>query len=372
MKLVTNANCFCPHPTGNKDLLIAGGKIIKMANPGELMGLEGFAQVIPCDGLYAFPGIIDQHAHIIGGGGEDGPASSIGEIEFEDIINAGVTTLVGVLGADSCTKSLRRLYAKAKSLELLGLSTYMYTGSYALPAPTLTGSIADDLVLIDKVIGTGEVAISDHRSSMASIEELIKLASETHMGGLLGGKAGVLHIHVGDGKDGLDPLLNLLDKTDLPVGQFVPTHVNRNEELFRQSARFNKSGGTIDLTAGEYKGVSVPDAIRRLIAMKADTARITISSDANGSNPGGGAAQIQSLYEDIKACILGGQVPPETAFRFVTENVARLLKLYPAKGILKEGSDADILVTDNQYNIQKLFCKGNLVISDGKAAGFVL
>jgi beta-aspartyl-dipeptidase (metallo-type) len=299
--------------------------------------------------------------HLCGGGGEGGPESGIGEIALADILSAGVTTVVGVLGLDDRAKTLRGLHAKAKALESKGITAYLYTGSYSIPAPTLTGCIIDDLTLVGHVIGTGEVAISDHRSTAASVGELIRLAAQTHTGGMLGGKAGVLHIHVGDGKDGLGPLLELIDRTDLPMGMFVPTHVNRNERLFHQAVKYLKNGGRIDLTAGETAGIPVPEAVARLQEAKADLARVTVSSDANGSVPGGGTASIQALYDDVRACIQDGILPPDGAFRLVTENVARCLKLHPAKGVLQEGSDGDILVTDRQFNLVKLIAGGSLV-----------
>jgi beta-aspartyl-dipeptidase (metallo-type) len=370
MKLLTNVNCYCPQPVGKKDILIAGSTIEKIVNPGELSALPGFTEIIQCEDCNAFPGIIDQHVHIIGGGGEGGPQSSIVEIAFKDIIEAGVTTVVGLLGMDSHTKSLVQLYTKARSLQMQGITTFIYTGSYAVPAPTLTNNIIDDLILIDKVIGCGEVALSDHRSTHASMEALMQLASGTHIGGLLGCKAGVVHIHMGDGKDGLDPLLSLLDKTDLPMEQFVPTHVNRSECLFHQAMKYWKSGGTIDLTAGEQAGIPVPEALRMLAAKDSGLPRVTVSSDANGSIPAGGIAQIQTLYDDIKDCMINAQVPPETVIRCATENVARVLKLYPVKGSLAEGSDADVLITDQQFNLIKLFCRGNMVLNNSAAVGF--
>lgn len=369
MKLLRNIDCFCPFPAGKKDILIAGCRIEKMAEPGSLSGLYDAAQIYDCDGMLAFPGIIDQHVHLLGGGGEEGPESRTGELAPGDIIKAGATTVIGLLGVDCYTRSMGELYIKGKALEAQGISTYLYTGSSSVPAHTLTGSIVSDLIYIDKVIGVGEVAIADHLSTLVSLESFIQLASDAHIGGLLGGKAGVVHIHVGDGKDGLDSLLRLLDASDLPVECFIPTHVNRNESLFRQAAKYCKAGGFIDLTAGETNGISVPDAIAMLISIKADLKHVTVSSDGNGSIPGGGTASVRALYEDIKSCMLTGLLPPDQAMRLVTENVARALKLHPTKGALQEGSDADILVTDRQFSPSKLFCKGNPVLE--MPSGFV-
>ena len=343
--ILKNVDCYCPDHVGCKDIVVCGDKIVKISEPDEDKGLYAYGNVLECSSLFAFPGIIDQHIHLIGGGGESGPASRIDEINLEQILLAGVTTVVGVLGFDSYTKSLKSLLAKANTLEAKGLTAYIYTGSYAIPTVTITGTIAEDLILIDKIIGTGEIAISDYRSSQPTSNEFAQLSAQSNTAGLISGKAGVVHIHVGDGKEGLSPLLNLLDQTDLPKEIFVPTHVN--------------------LTAGEKKGLPVPEAIKMLIEQNIDLSRVTISSDANGS-AGREVAKIQSLYDDVITGIVNENIPQTDMFRFVTENVAKVLKLFPTKGVLREGSDADILITDQAYQIQKLLCRGKLVVNDCK------
>lgn len=365
LTLLKGLECFCPQYSGKNDILIINNKIEKICEPGRLEGNPLLDEEWDCGGFMAFPGIIDQHVHIIGGGGEQGPASRIGEIDVQDVFSAGVTTLVGLLGADCCTKNLESLYAKAKSLENQGLTTYIYSGSYSLPAVTLTQNIMRDLCFIDKVIGTGEIAISDHRSSHADTEELLKIASDTHLGGMLGGKAGVVHLHVGDGRKGLEPLLELEEKSELPKDQFVPTHVNRNPDLFRQAQEYCRNGGNIDLTAGEKAGIPVPDAVEQLVNSGMDLSRVTVSSDANGSIPSGGVSRIASLYADIRRTIIEKGIEPSAAFRLVTENVAKILKIYPNKGTLREGGDADILITDRDCQIQKLFSMGKIVLDHG-------
>jgi beta-aspartyl-dipeptidase (metallo-type) len=237
LTLLKDIECYSPQYLGKKDILIASDKIVKIHETNQRLDCGYISNIIECDGQLAFPGIIDQHVHIVGGGGEGGFVSRIPEIEFNEIINSGVTTLVGLLGVDSYTKSLNSLLAKSRALEQQGITTYLYSGSYTVPTTTLTLNIISDIVLIDKVIGTGEIAISDHRSSQPSIQDLIKIASETHIGGLVSGKAGIVHIHVGNGKSGLNLLLELLAQTDYPIEEFVPTHMNRNSKLQLNTAK---------------------------------------------------------------------------------------------------------------------------------------
>ncbi len=363
-KLLQNLDCYTPKHIGKNDILICGDRIYKIQPKIEFTDRALFEEIYDCTGLLAAPGFIDQHVHIIGGGGENGYSSRIDEIDFNQIIQAGVTALVGLLGADSCTKSPDALYAKAKALESQGISTYLYSGSYSMPVVTYTGSIVRDLVLIDKVIGIGEIAVSDHRSSHAGLERLLKAASDTHLGGLLSGKAGIMHLHLGEGKAGLAPVLQMIENSDLPLEMFVPTHVNRNEELFSQAMEFCKSGGNIDLTSGETEGISVSDAIGRLVRAKIDLSNVTVSSDANGSIPSGGVGLMQTLYDDIINCMNQKIINPEIGFRLVSENVARRLKLHPKKGVLCEGSDADILIMDSAYRIKRLISSGKILLEN--------
>lgn len=356
--LLKGLNCYTPAFAGKKDLLLAGGQIERI---GDTIDADGLADtVLDCRGLFAFPGLIDQHVHMIGGGGEDGFGSRLPEIDFEDIVSAGVSTAVGLLGADDQTKTLDSLLAKTRALELQGITTYMYSGSYALPPVTLTGSLARDLVLIDKVVGVGEIAISDYRSSCPDDRTLLETAAQAHLGGMVSGKAGVVHFHVGDGKEGLRPLTELIRRSDLPVSMFVPTHVNRNPGLFEQGLQYNLGGGSIDLTAGETEGLPVPEAIKALADQGADLSKVTVSSDANGNMGNGKIGKCRTLYDDVVRSIVTNRFGPERVFPLVTENVAKVLHLYPHKGMLQAGSDADILITDDRYRIRKVFCRGKL------------
>jgi len=371
-KLLKGGECYTPKYIGKKDVLIIDKKIYKISDKIDERSMPDL-EIIDCSGKLICPGLIDQHLHITGGGGEEGPESCIPEITIRDIVNAGITTVVGVLGFNDLFRNISTLLAKAKALEEEGLTTYIYTGSYSLPTATLTGKVETDIAFIDKVIGAGEIAISDYRSSYPSIEELKKLASEVKKGAMLGEKAGVLHIHLGDGKQGLEPVLQLIEESDFPINMFVPTHVNRNRKLFKQAVEHNARGGQIDLTAGENsgKGYSVPDAMEILINSKAKMDKVTVSSDANGSMPSPDgkstvAGKVTDFFYDIRQAVLAKNISIETALSTVTENVAKLLKLYPYKGAVLPGSDADILILNKEnFSIDTVIAMGTFMVKEG-------
>ncbi|MDD4626945.1 MAG: beta-aspartyl-peptidase [Syntrophomonas sp.] len=367
-KLLKNGHCFAPDDMGIKDILLAYNKICDIKDkilPADLWDVE----VIDCQDCLVCPGIIDQHVHITGGGGEQGPISRIPEIMFSKIVEAGVTTVVGVLGFDSITRSIAGLLAKARGLEAEGITTYIYTGSYGSPTETLTGRVLTDIALLDKVIGVGEIAIADYRSNHPSLQDLRTLASEANAGGMLGAKAGVLHLHVGDGEEGLQSLFRLVDESDFPISMFVPTHINRNATLFDQGIELLKRGGQIDLTAGETKGYSVAKALAILAAQGINLEKVTVSSDGNGSAPNeGGINNIGQLLNDIRACVLENNLQLSMVIKTVTLNPARVLKIYPQKGCLLPGSDADILILrESDLSIYRLLARGQVVVEDQKA-----
>lgn len=367
-QLYKNVECYAPEYMGRQDILVAFDKIARIQpdiSPESLPDLT----VTECNGKIACPGFLDQHVHITGGGGEQGPQSSIEPIRADALAAAGITTVVGLLGADGVGKSMESLLMKARALEAEGLTAYIYAGNYGLPPVTITGRVLTDIALIDKIIGAGEIAISDYRSSCPSGQELMKLAYEALTGGMLGKKAGVVHLHVGDGKAGLKPLTDLLRDTDFPVSMFVPTHLNRNRGLFKQALQYWQNGGNIDLTAGENTdpGCGVPQCLKELLGIGKNLDRVTVSSDGNGSGAGPshtGTANVTALFDDIRTAVAEFKLPPAEVLKTVTSNVAKVLKLQPAKGRLAVGSDADMLLLDgNTFTVGMLFSRGRLLYS---------
>lgn len=367
---------------GRQDILLAGGKIIAIAPNLDLHPLNIEYKTIDASNFFVLPGFIDQHVHITGGGGEGGPVTRTPEISLSQLTTAGVTTVVGLLGIDSVSRNVFELLSKARALEQEGITSYIFTGAYEIPTRTITGKIRSDLVLVDKVIGTGEVAISDHRSAQPTLEDFIKLAAESRVGGLLGNKAGLVHVHVGEGKKGLSLLFEAIHNSDIPVTQLVPTHVNRLAGLFQEAVAFLKMGGNIDLTVGitpehdSPQSLEVCDALRILTKEEADLTKVTVSSDGNGSlpvfNDHGSltrleVSSVKLLWHDVAKAVRLNIIPLPVAAALLTRNVARLLKLFPAKGIIAKGSDADLVFLNHELKIEKVIAKGNLVVDQAIA-----
>lgn len=378
--LVRGGEIFSPDPLGEKDILILDRKIGAICEPGQVR-IDGFPITeVDASGKRIFPGFIDGHVHILGGGGEGGPSTRAPEITVEDIITSGVTTVIGCLGTDGTTRHMESLLAKANGLETEGITTYIFSGSYQIPVVTLTGSVRSDIILIDKVIGAGEIAVSDHRSSQPTFEEFCRLASECRVGGMLGGKAGIFHCHLGDGSRRLEMFFRLIEETEIPVTQLIPTHCNRNPELLQESIQFIQRGGYMDLTADldpdppEEGHISVAKAIRSCKEKNAPLTNITISSDANGSLPvfdkegnlaGLTIATQKSLLANFKYLIQEQILGiPETARLFST-NTAAFYKL-EHKGEIKVGNDADLVFLDEKWDLSGSIAMGQKMMWGGE------
>lgn len=377
--IVKNVQVYSPENLGKKDVLIVGDKFEGIYNKVEIP--DDFININQIDGdkKIIFPGFIDSHVHIIGGGGEGGYNSRTPEIYLTDLSKAGITTVIGCLGIDSVCRDLKTLIAKAKALEEEGITTFCYTGSYQVPIKTITDDISSDLMLIDKIIGVGEIALSDHRSSQPTYQQFINLVAQARVGGLLSGKAGVVNIHLGNGERGLKYLFWLINNSEIPPTQLLPTHINRKEILFMQGIDYMKKGGYIDFTTSadpnylEPTELRASDALIKIIEQGLPTDRVTFSSDGNGSMPifnkdkelvGLGICSVSSLYEEVRRSILDCGIPIETAIKVITSNVANIFQL-KNRGEIKTGNIADfVLVDQTDLNITDVYAKGSPLIID--------
>ena len=369
--LIKNAEVYAPESLGRQSILIFNDKIAKIGDINEksVTGIGVDYKIIDAGGDIITPGFIDPHIHLVGGGGEGGFATRTPEVQLSDLIQSGITSVAGLLGTDGTTRHLESLLAKARGLEIEGISTYIYTGNYDVPTPTITGSVKDDAILIDKVIGTAEIAISDSRSGQPSVHELAKIVGQTRVGGMLSGKAGITHFHTGPGKAYLSILHQLLDEYELPASNLHVTHVTRSKALFDDAIKLASRDAFVDITADE----ETFEWIAYYKKNKGDMSKLTISSDGNGSLPvfneagellGLGVASTRTMYEQIVKTIKAGELTVEEVLRLVTANTAEALKL-KNKGVIAEGLDADILIlSKDTFEIEHVIAKGQHMIEN--------
>lgn len=367
MLLIKNAHVYAPEDMGIQDILIAGGCIAELDTHIEA---APYMEIVDGSGKRATPGLIDRHVHVTGGGGEGGFATRTPQIQLSSLIQAGITTVIGLLGTDGITRSVEDLIAKSKALKSEGISAYAMTGSYAYPSTTITGSVKKDIMFIDEILGV-KLALSDHRSSHVTLEEFIRLASDVRTAGMLSGKPGCMTLHMGDEADDLSHVLKAVRNTGLPCTMFHPTHVTRNDRLFQKALQLLYMGGTIDITCDGQKRCA--EWIRQ--ANPKDYSRITLSSDGQGSwstydDAGNlmaiGVSDVSVLLQNVQAMLRNQDFSVPDCLSFATTNPARVLGLYPKKGCIRTGSDADLLLLDDAWELQAVIANGAMLMKDQK------
>ncbi len=376
MILLQNAEVYAPQHLGRRDVLVAGGKITAIAAHLDPPPSSWRVEVVDLQGRALIPGLIDAHTHLAGGGGEAGAATRVPSVQLTHLTLAGVTTAIGLLGTDARTRSIAELLACARGLSELGFNALCYTGSYEVPTTTLTGSVRGDIVHIDRIVACGEVALSDHRSSQPTFDELIKLAAECHVAGMMTGKAGLLHLHMGDGKRGLSLVNRALDETELPPRTFHPTHVNRQKWLWQDAKALARRGCTVDATAfpADDESLSAGQAMADWLDSDLPRDRLTVSSDGGGCLPtfdGDGVllhmdvGRSAAILEEIRGlCAAGRRL--EDLLPFVTSNVAKLFRL-AQKGRIAVGADADLVVLSEALQVVDVLVGGQWFVREQSA-----
>jgi len=365
--LLKNADLYAPEHKGVVDVLVLNGKVAAVGPKLDVKLPE--LEVIDLEGALAAPGIVDHHNHFGGAGGEGGFNFRTPPAQLSTFVKAGITTAVGLLGTDGISRSLVELLAKARALDIEGLSTWIYTGAYQLPGPTITGKVGSDIAWIDKIIGC-KMALSDHRSSHPAAETIRALVSEVRVSAMLAGKKGVVCVHMGSEPTGLDPLRAAIKDSEVPPTHFMPTHVTRNRTLLDDTIAWIKEGGLGDITAHD----DTWECVAHVVESGADLTHVCFSSDGNGSMPkfdekknliGMGVGDPASILAAIGDCLRHEVVSAENAFAFASTNPAFWLGL-PGKGKVEKNYDADIMVLNPDFTLRSLVARGRVMMRDGQ------
>lgn len=360
LTLVENGEVYAPAALGRRDVLILDRRIARVGevDRAALAALQIELETIDASGCLVVPGLIDPHQHLLGGSGERGFSTQTPEVYAGELALAGITTAVGCLGLDTTTKTMTGLLAKAKGLNEEGLTAYVLTGGYGIPPATLTGGVREDIILVSEVIGAGELAISDERTTAHEAPEIAKVVKDAYVGGLLARKCGVTHFHVGEGKARLKLLRTLLDDYEIAPALIYPTHVERSEPLMREAIALAARGSYVDLdTVAE----DLPHWLGFYLEHGGDPARLTVSSDASINSP-------RTLFAQIRRCVLERGFPLAQTLSHVTANTAAVLKL-ERKGRLEVGLDADLLVLRRDtLEIKDVIARGRTLVRDGRLA----
>ena len=361
LTLIENGEIYAPAPLGKNSILLGAGKILKIGeiNRQTIESLHITLDVIDATDCFVAPGFIDPHQHLLGGSGEKGFATQTPEIYPSELVRAGITTVVGLLGVDTTMKTMPGLLAKAKALKEEGMSAFLWTGGYDVPPTNIIGTPRNDIMFIEEVIGSGEIAISDERSTDHVPHELARLVIDTHNGGMLAKKAGVTHFHVGSSEERLKPLRNLLDEFKVIEPEWLyPTHITRSEELMREAIDLTKRGSFVDIDTVDE---DLPKWFRFYLDNGGLPEKLTVSTDASIKSP-------QNLLEQIRACVVEHKFPLERLLACVTANTARVLQLENT-GKLEEEKAADVLILHKEnLELKDVIANGRRLMKNGRLA----
>ncbi|MFL2567217.1 MAG: beta-aspartyl-peptidase [Flavobacteriales bacterium] len=370
MLLIKNTNLYSPKSLGKKDILISNGKIVAIDD--EIVNHSVFSEVWDAKGAITTPGFIDQHIHVIGAGGKHGFASMTPQLHLGDLINCGTTTVVGLLGTDGSTRSIKTLFSKTQALNQEGITAYMYTGYYGLDKVYLMNSLQEDMIYIDSVIGC-KIAISDIRSSYPSALELLRLLRNVRVGGMLSGKKGILHLHLGALSSKMDLLFEIIENYEFPIEHISPTHVGRTKDLFDQAITFAKMGGMIDITTGASKYTDPYKSVLYALDNNVSIDNMTFSSDGNAGLDkldknnnlvGFKSAPFDKNFEEVINLHKLGGIPIEDALKLITSNPAKNLGL-KNKGQVKVNSDADLCFLNSDLELHTVIANGKFMMQEG-------
>jgi beta-aspartyl-dipeptidase (metallo-type) len=357
--LIENGEVYTPKRKGKPSVLIGAEKIMRVGSISleDVKPLGVPIDVIDADGCYVVPGFIDPHEHLLGGSGEKGFATQTPEIYPSEIIRGGITTVVGCLGVDTVMKTMAGLLAKAKALKEEGLNAYVWTGGYDMPPASISDSARNDIMFIREVIGLGELAIADERSTSYDIKALAGLVIDAHNGGMLASQSGVTHFHVGESDEGMQMLRDLLDDYPIEPGWIYPTHITRSEKLMKEAIELAKKGTFVDMD-------TVSEDLAKWVKFYIDHGgpldQLTISTDSSITSP-------QNMIGQIRSCVLEEKVVTfEQILPCVTSNTSRVLAL-GHKGEIAEGRMGDITILDrDELTVRDVISKGKILLRNGK------
>jgi len=380
MLIIKNAEIFAPAPLGKMDVLIGGEKILAIQPCIDPASIPGDVEELDASGMLLVPGFIDGHQHFTGGGGEGGFQTRVPELTVSMNFRNGVTTAVGLLGTDSLTRSVENLYAKTQAFNAEGMTAFMLTGAYWYPSPTITGSIARDMVFLQPVIGV-KLALADSRGPHIEAKDLAALASDVQVAALVANKPGIITVHTGIRTQALDLILEIVEKFEIRPSIFVPTHINRkNGKLTDQALELAEKGCVVDATC--HQELPEPDSPRLTAADFACIARdnglfdhVSFSTDTGGSRPiwnqdrsriiGMGVGMPSSLMFELALLVNSKNIPLEQALRPLTTTPAGIYGLETRKGTIKVGMDADLVVIDpSSFSIRDVVARGAVAVKN--------
>ncbi|MEM4913335.1 MAG: dihydroorotase family protein [Desulfurococcaceae archaeon] len=382
--LVKNGLVVTSHGIYRWDIKILNGII---AEVGTGLSSSGVEEVVDAAGCYVFPGVVDEHVHMREPG-----------LEYKDdfehgsraAVKGGVTTVIEHPNTIPPVDSASRLISKAKALKpkayvdyallgvlhdgnvhefedilsagAIGFKVFMGPTTGNIPPPSdhslvevLSKSAktntrimfhAEDHALVlyftevAKKLGEDPALHEQARPPLAEVYSIAKIAAVAKY---TGGKVHIVHVSSADALEavlkarevGVDitaetcPHYLVLEKSDYyKYGSLIKVNPPIRGGVHRETLLKSTARGVVDTIGSDHAPHAPEEKLRSIW-------------DAAAGMPG-----VQTLFPIMLDLALRGLVPLTVLPRLLSENPAKLFKLYPWKGAIIPGSSGDLVIVD--------------------------
>jgi beta-aspartyl-dipeptidase (metallo-type) len=257
---------------------------------------------------------------------------------------------------DTLTKTMSAMLAGVKAFKEAGVSGYAYTGGYEIPPRSLTESARTDILYVEEIIGTGEVAIADRRAPEPSADTFAKIIIDSYVAGLLSNKAGVTRVHVGDGRRRLQTIRDVFERHEIKHESLYLTHIERSKELVLEGIELAKKGTFLDFDIHDN---DLEVWYKYYVESGGPLDKLSFSSD-------GGICSPTEIWNEVRKCSLSHKCFFGQMISHMTAVPAAALKL-KNKGHIRAGADADIVVAEkNELVAVHVMANGKFCMKDAQ------
>ncbi len=344
--LLKNAELFCPHPCGVKDVLVSKGQIQKIGT--ELDYNPQTTYVLDCSGDMVCPMFVDGNALIVG------------KLIYseKDFLAGGIGTVVGTMRFGCAVKNLEAYLEAANKLKLNGLDCFILTDGIDFYTNSLTGDISTDIATINGIIGA-KTALSSKgvvRLGNPTFSMFQELAVRCYSVSRLIRRPVQLMVHL---ERELKPhthnlawIDKIVEDTGVPYSTFKLLHA---EEYAEDVLKYAQKGCYVDFTAFEDKyDPRYDNLVSAMQTNDIDLDRISISSNAfDLVEKHGNFAKYcepKNLLNTIKILCLEKGLKFADVIKLVTSTPSLLIGKDIAS--LEEGKKCKALILDKQFNIK--------------------
>lgn len=390
--LVRNGTLVTPGSTAEADLAIRDGRFVAIALHGQLdvraLALDG-AEVVDASGLHVLPGVIDAHVHFREPGLEHKEDWASGS---EAAVMGGVTTVLEMPNTVPPTDRAERVREKQQLAEgrswvdfglfgllgragvermrpmaeagVVGFKCFLGETTGGLPAPgdaelllalgeaasvgLRVGFHAEDggfiapLVEVARAAGRDDAVVHAEtrpvEAEVAAVQRAALLAAE---------KGAAIHIHHLSSIAGLETVESWRARGVDITAEVTPHHLLLSTEDVQRLGHVTRVNPPLR-PPGEGAALMSALAARRIEMVASDHAPHTRTEKSGRDvwDTAPGFSGVEIVLPLLVNAVNGGRLTLLDVVRVTSEGPARAWGLYPGKGAVAVGSDADLVLVD--------------------------